>query len=76
MKVDIHLLDVNDNYPKLEKTRGFICIQDMTPLTLTAVDKDSDPYGEPFTFSLNRKSQNFEVKPLNGEQIFSLSTVV
>ncbi|RXN30406.1 cadherin-17-like protein [Labeo rohita] len=66
MKVDIHLLDVNDNYPKLEKTRGFICIQDMTPLTLTAVDKDSDPYGEPFTFSLNRKSQNFEVKPLNG----------
>ncbi|KAK2902996.1 hypothetical protein Q8A67_007709 [Cirrhinus molitorella] len=66
MKVDIHLLDVNDNYPKLENTQGFICIQDMTPLTLTAVDKDGDPYGEPFTFSMNRKSPNFEIKPLDG----------
>ncbi|XP_073703597.1 cadherin-17 [Garra rufa] len=66
MKVDIHLLDVNDNYPKLEKTQGFICIQDMTPLKLTAVDKDADPYGEPFTFSMNRKSPNFEIKPLDG----------
>uniref|UniRef100_A0A671MB22 Cadherin-17-like n=1 Tax=Sinocyclocheilus anshuiensis TaxID=1608454 RepID=A0A671MB22_9TELE len=76
MKVAIHLLDVNDNYPKLQKTQGFICIQDMTPLTLTAVDKDADPYGEPFTFSINRKSPNFEIKPLDGEQIFSLATVV
>ncbi|XP_059423900.1 cadherin-17-like [Carassius carassius] len=66
MKVDIHLLDVNDNYPILQKTQGFICVQDMTPLTLTAVDKDADPYGEPFTFSLNRKSPNFEIKPLDG----------
>lgn len=66
MKVDIHLLDVNDNYPKLQKTQGFICIQDMTPLTLNAVDKDADPYGEPFTFSINRKSPNFEIKPLDG----------
>lgn len=71
MKVDIHLLDVNDNYPKLQKTQGFICIQDMTPLTLNAVDKDADPYGEPFTFSINRKSPNFEIKPLDGEQVFS-----
>ncbi|XP_052434169.1 cadherin-17 [Carassius gibelio] len=66
MKVDIHLQDVNDNYPILQKTQGFICVQDMTPLTLTAVDKDADPYGEPFTFSLNRKSPNFEIKPLDG----------
>ncbi len=71
MKVDIHLLDVNDNYPKLQKSQGFFCIKDMTPLTLTAVDKDADPYGEPFTFSINRKSPNFEIKPLDGEQILS-----
>ncbi|XP_026084247.1 cadherin-17-like [Carassius auratus] len=69
MKVDIHLLDVNDNYPKLQKTEGFICVQDMTPLTLTAVDKDADPYGEPFTFSINRKSPNFEIKPLDGTSV-------
>uniref|UniRef100_A0A673JSX6 Cadherin-17-like n=1 Tax=Sinocyclocheilus rhinocerous TaxID=307959 RepID=A0A673JSX6_9TELE len=69
MKVTIHLLDVNDNYPKLQKTQGFICIQDMTPLTLTAVDKDADPYGEPFTFSINRKSPNFEIKPLDGTSV-------
>lgn len=67
MKVNIQLLDVNDNYPKLQLTRNFICIQEMKPLTLTAVDKDADPYGEPFTFSLNRKSPNFEIKPVDGE---------
>nr|AAH63935.1 Cadherin 17, LI cadherin (liver-intestine) [Danio rerio] len=66
MKVDIHLQDVNDNYPKLQKTQGFICLQDMTPLTLTAMDKDADPYGEPFTFAISRKSQNFEIKPVDG----------
>uniref|UniRef100_A0A8C1NJ26 Cadherin 17, LI cadherin (liver-intestine) n=1 Tax=Cyprinus carpio TaxID=7962 RepID=A0A8C1NJ26_CYPCA len=66
MLVDIQLLDVNDNHPKLQKTQGFICVQDMTPLTLTAVDKDADPYGEPFTFSINRKSPNFEIKPIDG----------
>ncbi|KAG1947494.1 cadherin-17 [Pimephales promelas] len=66
MEVNIHLLDVNDNYPKLQWKQNFICIQDMTPLTLTAVDKDSDPYGEPFTFSINRKSPNFEIKPVDG----------
>uniref|UniRef100_A0A8C1YI84 Cadherin 17, LI cadherin (liver-intestine) n=1 Tax=Cyprinus carpio TaxID=7962 RepID=A0A8C1YI84_CYPCA len=69
MKVNINLLDVNDNYPKLQKTQGFICVQDMAPLTLTAVDKDADPYGEPFTFSINRKSPNFEIKPLDGTSV-------
>ncbi|XP_048009767.1 cadherin-17 [Megalobrama amblycephala] len=66
MKVNIHLLDVNDNYPKLKWTRNYICIQEMNPLTLTAVDNDADPYGEPFTFSFNRKSSNFELKTVDG----------
>ncbi|KAK7147325.1 hypothetical protein R3I94_009993 [Phoxinus phoxinus] len=66
MKVNIHLQDVNDNYPKLQWKQNFICMQDMAPLTLTAVDKDSDPYGEPFTFSISRKSPNFEIKPVDG----------
>lgn len=66
MKVDIHLQDVNDNYPKLQNTQGFICVQKMTPLTLNAEDKDSHPYGEPFSFSLPRKSPNWEIKAVNG----------
>ncbi|XP_067304705.1 cadherin-17 [Pseudorasbora parva] len=66
MTVNIQLLDVNDNYPKLQWKQNYICIQDMTPLILTAVDKDADPYREPFTFSINRKSPNFEIKPVDG----------
>ncbi len=29
------------------------------------------PTEKPFTFSINRKSPNFEIKPLDGEQVFS-----
>lgn len=67
MTVTIHLQDVNDNYPVLQKTQGFICVQKMTPLTLTAVDKDNHPFSEPFTFSIPRKSPNWEIKPVDGE---------
>ncbi|XP_073728244.1 cadherin-17 [Misgurnus anguillicaudatus] len=66
MKVDINLQDVNDNYPKLQNTQGFICVQKMTPLTLIAEDKDSHPFGEPFSFSMPRKSPNWEIKAVDG----------
>ncbi|XP_052003519.1 cadherin-17-like [Xyrauchen texanus] len=66
MKVVIHLLDVNDNYPKLQETQGFICVQKMAPLTITAVDNDGHPFGEPFTFSMPRKSPNWEIKAVDG----------
>ncbi|KAA0703314.1 Cadherin-17 Intestinal peptide-associated transporter HPT-1 [Triplophysa tibetana] len=66
MTVIIHLQDVNDNYPVLQKTQGFICVQKMTPLTLTAVDTDNHPFSEPFTFSIPRKSPNWEIKPVDG----------
>ncbi|XP_051577863.1 cadherin-17-like [Myxocyprinus asiaticus] len=66
MKVVIHLLDVNDNYPKLQETQGFICVQKMTPLMLTAVDNDGHPFREPFTFSMPRKSPNWEIKAVDG----------
>uniref|UniRef100_A0A3B1KKG3 Cadherin 17, LI cadherin (liver-intestine) n=1 Tax=Astyanax mexicanus TaxID=7994 RepID=A0A3B1KKG3_ASTMX len=67
-EVSIQLLDVNDNFPKLQKTQGFMCVKQLTPLVLNAVDGDAEPNGEPFTFSLNmvRKSPNWEITPVDG----------
>ncbi|XP_030641250.1 cadherin-17 [Chanos chanos] len=64
--LSIHLMDVNDNMPKLEVTTGFICVAKMTPIVLRASDSDGAPFGEPFQFSLGRKSPNWEVKELDG----------
>ncbi|XP_060756900.1 cadherin-17 [Neoarius graeffei] len=68
-EVSIQLMDVNDNYPKLQRSRGFICVKKPEPLILTAVDGDAEPFGEPFTFTLqltNRKSQNWALVSVNG----------
>ncbi|XP_017579340.2 cadherin-17 [Pygocentrus nattereri] len=67
-EVSIQLLDVNDNFPKLQKTQGFMCVKNPTPLVLTAVDADAPPYGEPFTFALQmaRKSPNWEITKVDG----------
>ncbi|XP_036414174.1 cadherin-17 [Colossoma macropomum] len=67
-EVSIQLLDVNDNFPKLQKTQGFMCVKNPTPLVLTAVDADAPPFGEPFTFALQmaRKSPNWEITPVDG----------
>lgn len=66
-------MDVNDNYPKLQKSQGFICVKKPEPLMLTAVDGDAEPFGEPFTFTLQpaRKSPNWEITPVDGRQIVS-----
>ncbi|MCI4391369.1 hypothetical protein PGIGA_G00133450 [Pangasianodon gigas] len=67
-EVSIQVMDVNDNYPKLQKTQGFMCVKKPEPLVLTAVDGDAEPFGEPFTFTLQlgRKSPNWEIAPVNG----------
>ncbi|XP_026780075.3 cadherin-17 [Pangasianodon hypophthalmus] len=67
-EVSIQVMDVNDNYPKLQKTQGFMCVKKPEPLVLTAVDGDAEPFGEPFTFTLQlgRKSPNWEITPVNG----------
>lgn len=69
-EVSIQLMDVNDNYPKLEKTQGFICVKTPKPLILTAKDRDAEPFGEPFTFSLQleRSSPNWEITAINGKR--------
>ncbi|KAK2815088.1 hypothetical protein Q7C36_023354 [Tachysurus vachellii] len=67
-EVSIQLMDVNDNYPKLQKSQGFICVKKPEPLMLIAVDGDAEPFGEPFTFTLQpaRKSPNWEITPVDG----------
>ncbi|KAL2083939.1 hypothetical protein ACEWY4_019457 [Coilia grayii] len=66
-EVNIHLVDVNDNAPRLTMAGTFICVNDRKPVLLEAEDKDADPFGAPFTFSLGyKRSSNWELKQVNG----------
>ncbi|KAJ8004939.1 hypothetical protein DPEC_G00141490 [Dallia pectoralis] len=64
--VSVRLLDVNDNTPKLTKSQGFVCKDKPQPLILTAQDPDAGPFGAPFTFSLAKKSPNWDLSNLDG----------
>uniref|UniRef100_A0AAQ5ZX31 Cadherin domain-containing protein n=1 Tax=Amphiprion ocellaris TaxID=80972 RepID=A0AAQ5ZX31_AMPOC len=68
--VHVRLLDVNDNYPRLVETQGFICVGKPKPVVIKAVDPDSDPYSQPFTFALatnnNKKSPNWNLRQIDG----------
>ncbi|XP_054904062.1 cadherin-17 [Poeciliopsis prolifica] len=59
--VHIRLLDVNDNVPKLTKSNGFICMQDIKPLIIEANDGDADPFSGPLDFSFAKKSPNWKL---------------
>uniref|UniRef100_A0A3P8RRQ2 Cadherin 17, LI cadherin (liver-intestine) n=1 Tax=Amphiprion percula TaxID=161767 RepID=A0A3P8RRQ2_AMPPE len=67
--VHVRLLDVNDNYPRLVETQGFICVGKPKPVVIKAVDPDSDPYSQPFTFALatnnNKKSPNWNLRQID-----------
>lgn len=71
----IQLMDVNDNFPKLQQTEGFMCAKSPVPLVLSAVDPDAPPFGEPFSFSIqmSRKSPNWELTPVDGEQDINMN---
>uniref|UniRef100_A0A6Q2Z5W4 Cadherin 17, LI cadherin (liver-intestine) n=2 Tax=Esox lucius TaxID=8010 RepID=A0A6Q2Z5W4_ESOLU len=64
--VSVRLLDVNDNVPKLTENQGFVCVKNPKPLILTAQDPDAAPFGAPFTFSLPKKSPNWDLITLDG----------
>ncbi|TNN02563.1 hypothetical protein fugu_010050 [Takifugu bimaculatus] len=66
--VNVRLLDVNDNFPKLVESKVFICVKKPEPVVLTATDKDNAPFSQPFTFSLanGRKSPNWELTSIDG----------
>ncbi|XP_068616231.1 cadherin-17 [Brachionichthys hirsutus] len=64
--VSIRLLDVNDNIPKLTETQAFICVKKPEPVLLKAVDGDGPPFSQPFTFSLGKKSPNWQLIGVDG----------
>uniref|UniRef100_A0A3Q1GEG2 Cadherin 17, LI cadherin (liver-intestine) n=1 Tax=Acanthochromis polyacanthus TaxID=80966 RepID=A0A3Q1GEG2_9TELE len=63
----VKLLDVNDNSPKLVETQGFICIGKSKSVVIKAVDPDSDPYSQPFTFEFakSKKSPNWKLNKID-----------
>ncbi|KAG9491170.1 hypothetical protein GDO78_006506 [Eleutherodactylus coqui] len=55
--VNVHLLDVNDNYPMFLQSNYSLVLQDGSPsgtsvMTLIAIDKDSPKNGPPFSFQI------------------------
>ncbi|XP_043978608.1 cadherin-like protein 26 [Gambusia affinis] len=51
--LQIHLIDVNDNVPKLAVNHVDVCMSDgQTPTNISAHDLDGAPYGGPFNFEL------------------------
>ncbi|MEQ2235228.1 hypothetical protein ILYODFUR_000259 [Ilyodon furcidens] len=51
--LQIHLIDINDNVPKLDVNYVDVCLSDShTPTEISATDPDGDPFGGPFQFEL------------------------
>jgi len=67
-EVSVRLLDINDNVPKLTETQAFICVQKPQPVVLRAHDADSEPFSQPFTFTLaaGKKSPNWGLTTIDG----------
>ncbi|KAJ8353883.1 hypothetical protein SKAU_G00214500 [Synaphobranchus kaupii] len=66
--VTVLILNVNDNIPKLTENRGFVCSKKIMPIFLYAEDKDSPPFGSPFTFIISqpRKFPNWQIETVDG----------
>ncbi|XP_061908259.1 cadherin-like protein 26 isoform X1 [Entelurus aequoreus] len=69
----VHLLDVNDNKPKLINTSVTMCGNKFNKVMIAAKDLDSHPYSGPFTVSLKRDDatqlQRWKVDPSTGEEV-------
>ncbi|KAG7258835.1 hypothetical protein CRUP_019005 [Coryphaenoides rupestris] len=51
--LQLHVLDQNDNVPKLSVNHAVMCVGDGPTMTnITALDPDNEPFGGPFTFEL------------------------
>lgn len=55
--VTVLLLDVNDNKPVLTSNQAFVCVKTLDPVIIEAKDADSEPFSEPFTFTLERQAK-------------------
>lgn len=66
-EVTVRLLDVNDNFPVLIEKQAFICVKKPEPVIIKAQDADSEPFSQPFTFSMgNKKSSNWDLQSIDG----------
>ncbi|XP_008302566.1 cadherin-17-like [Stegastes partitus] len=63
--VHVSLLDVNDNVPKLVESQAFICLGKTKSVVIKATDPDDDPYSQPFSFALIRKSPNWGLRAID-----------
>uniref|UniRef100_A0A3Q3IDD3 Cadherin domain-containing protein n=2 Tax=Monopterus albus TaxID=43700 RepID=A0A3Q3IDD3_MONAL len=64
--LSVRLLDVNDNLPKMTHTQAFICVKTLKPVIIKAHDTDNAPFSQPFTFSLGKKSPNWDLQSIDG----------
>ncbi|XP_028309000.1 cadherin-like protein 26 isoform X2 [Gouania willdenowi] len=75
--VQIHLMDINDNSPRLVNNHVIMCGNKDDKVTLSATDADEDPFSGPFFFSLDGDeslNQKWKLGPVFGEET-SLITV-
>lgn len=66
--VTLQIKDVNDNKPLLTKNHADLCVKTLDPVIIEAEDPDGDPYGEPFTFTLEKqpKYPNWKLDTVSG----------
>lgn len=64
--------DANDNCPTLNTSVEYIC-WDTRVVNITGQDKDADPNGGPFSFSVvaEKSSQKWRLESLDGKRIIS-----
>lgn len=69
--VNVRLLDVNDNVPKLVESKAFVCVKKPEPVIITATDGDDPPFAQPFTFVLGsgKKSPNWDLSSVDGTEL-------
>lgn len=68
--VNVRLLDVNDNHPKLAESNVFICAKTREPVILSATDNDNAPFSQPFTFTLGdgKRFPNWDLTSIDGRE--------
>lgn len=68
--VNVRLLDVNDNVPKLVENKAFVCARKPEPVIIQATDADAPPFAQPFTFVLKttKKYPNWGLSSLDGTE--------
>jgi len=69
----LHVLDQNDNVPKLSVNHVVMCVGDGPTMTnLTALDPDNEPFGGPFIFELlGEVKGKWSVNPSYGEELMT-----